>query len=97
MPILKSGNREQFLIKILEPVASNCCHRCVEDEASVLFNWLSPEPDTMSSPVSTRSGFLIESDNGRTQGQTTVHGQVGRASLGYDLCTLRQFLERGWQ
>lgn len=38
----KSGNQEKFLIKVLEPVASNCllpqdCKH-VEDEASVLLN-----------------------------------------------------------
>lgn len=51
MPVFKSGNQEQFLIKVLEPLASNCllpqdC-KCVKDETRVLFNWLTPEPGTM--------------------------------------------------
>lgn len=42
MPLLKSSNKEQFLIKSLEPVASNClllqdC-KCGKDKASILFN-----------------------------------------------------------
>lgn len=55
MPILnRSGYQEQFLIKVLEPVASNCllpqdCKH-VEDEASVLVNWLSPAPGTSPEP-----------------------------------------------
>lgn len=53
----------------------------------------------MPSPVPARSGFLKVSVNRRRkdEGQTAVHGQVGRASLGCDLCTLRQSLEREQQ
>lgn len=42
MPILKSSNEERFLLKVRDPVASNCllpqdCTRD-KDEVSVLFN-----------------------------------------------------------
>lgn len=41
MPGLKSSNKEQFLVEVLERVASNCCHKMVDViriGASVLFN-----------------------------------------------------------
>lgn len=30
MPILKRGNKEQFLTEVLEPVASHCCREMVD-------------------------------------------------------------------
>lgn len=86
MPILKSSRQEQFPAKVLEPVASSCllpqdC-TCVEDEASVFFNGLSPEPGAMPSPGPAHSGFLIVSVDLRIQGQTTGHGWAQQSPTG---------------
>lgn len=85
MPILKGSNQERFPTEVLEPVASNCllpqdCP-CAEEEASVLFNWLSLEPGTVPSPEPAHSGFLIVSID-IVRGQTTVHCQVQRSPTG---------------
>ena len=68
-------------MKVLEPVASKCLMpqdcKHVEDEASVLFNWLSPEPGMMPCPglhaVVSQQYLLTEGLGGK------LHFRAGRA------------------